>query len=261
MLKKEICILLTVASVLLGASVAEAGLKIYYIRHAEGGHNVKKAWEAKDIPKSEWPAYVGDPNAFTPKGKTQVVSATEKLQQYDFDFVATSPMWRVHNTIAPFLILTNQQAEVWPELREGKGMVTILSDDIPEVKEDILNKGDAIVVTDEEAAYLRIRPGAENNYSRYPKGSSDNEKVAYMKHVSLHAIDLIKERFGGSEKSILLAGHNSAGVSLLKLLLQEEPENKRGLENTGIWMVEEQPDGSFELKMYNDELVESDSMF
>ena len=57
-------------------------------------------------------------------------------------------MWRVHNTIAPYLKVTNQQAEIWPELREGKAMVTILSDDIPEVTEVILNKGDAIVVTD-----------------------------------------------------------------------------------------------------------------
>jgi hypothetical protein len=40
----------------LGAGDVYAGLKIYYIRHAEGGHNVKKAWEAKGVPKSEWPS-------------------------------------------------------------------------------------------------------------------------------------------------------------------------------------------------------------
>ncbi|WPJ96227.1 histidine phosphatase family protein [Coraliomargarita algicola] len=247
-------IILSLALSLTLANVADAGLKIYYIRHAEGGHNVKKAWEAKGIPESEWPAYVGDPNAFTPKGLTQVVSATEKLQNYHFDFVATSPMWRVHNTIAPYLKLTGQKAEVWPELREGPGMVTILSEDIPEVHEDILNKGEAIVLTEEESAYLKLRPGAENNYSRYPRGSSENEKVAYMKHVSLHAIDLIEEQFGDSDKSILLAGHNSAGVSLLKLLLQEAPsgEARRGLDNTGIWMVERQEDGSYKLMLYND---------
>ena len=255
MLMKEIRILLVVCSVLLRTSVSEAGLKIYYIRHAEGGHNVKKAWEKKGIPKSEWPAYVGDPNVFTPKGITQVASATEKLQKYHFDFVATSPAWRAHNTIAPYLKVTNKKAEIWPELREGKGMLTILSDDIPEVKEDILNKGDAIVVTEEESAHLVVRPGAENNYKKYPKGSSENEKVAYMKYVSLHAIELIEERFGGSDQAILLAGHNSAGVSLLKLLLQEAPtgEARRGLSNTGIWMVEQQEDGSYELKMYNNE--------
>lgn len=248
-------IILTLILSVVFSNVANAGLKIYYIRHAEGGHNVKKAWQATGIPESEWPAYVGDPNVFTPKGLTQVVSATEKLQKYDFDFIASSPAWRAHNTIAPYLKVTDQQAEVWPELREGPGMVTILSDVIPEVPEEILNKGDAIVLTGGEAAYLKLRPDAENNYKRYPSDSSEDEKVAYMKHVSLHAIDLIEERFGGSDQSILIAGHNSAGVSLLKLLLQEAPtgEARRGLSNTGLWMVEQQEDGSYKLMMYNDQ--------
>ena len=38
---------LVLAIVMFGASRSEAQLKIYYIRHAEGGHNVKKAWEEK----------------------------------------------------------------------------------------------------------------------------------------------------------------------------------------------------------------------
>ena len=237
------------------SNVANAGLKIYYIRHAEGGHNVKKAWQAKGLPESEWPTYVGNPNIFTPKGLTQVLGATEKLQKYKFDFVAVSPVWRAHNTIAPYLKAKNQKAEIWPELREGKGMVAILSDEIPDLKEEILNKGDAIVLAEADAGHLTLRPDAKNNYSKYPKGSSDNEQVAFMKHVSLHAIKLIEKRFGGSDKSILLAGHNSAGVSLLKLLLKEAPRGKaqRGIINTGIWMVEQQEDGSYKLKMYNDE--------
>lgn len=248
-------IILTVVLFSVIANVANAGLKIYYIRHAEGGHNVKKAWQEKGIPESDWPAYVGDANVFTPKGITQVAGATEKLQKYQFDFVATSNQWRAYNTIAPYLKATNQKAEVWPELKEGKGMLTILSDDIPEVEEEILNKGKAIVLTEEEAAYLVIRPDSENDYEKYPKGSSDNEKVAYMKHVSLHAIKMIEERFGGTDQSILLAGHNSSGVSLLKLFLQKAPtgEARRGLTNTGIWMVEQQEDGSYELMMYNDQ--------
>ncbi|MFC5049666.1 histidine phosphatase family protein [Rubritalea spongiae] len=244
------------------ANMANAGLKIYYIRHAEGGHNVKKAWEEKGVPESEWPAYVGDPNVFTPKGLSQVASATEKLKQYHFDFVATSNAWRAHNTIAPYLLETNQKAEVWPELREGKGMLTILSDDLPEVKEEILNKGEAIELTKGEEAYLVIRPGAENDYKKYPKGSTEDEQVAYMKHVSLHAIKMIEERFGGTDKSILLAGHNSSGVSLMKLFLKKAPTGaaaRRGISNTGIWMVEQQEDGSYTLKIYNDEPYQEES--
>jgi broad specificity phosphatase PhoE len=237
------------------SNVANAGLKIYYIRHAEGGHNVKKAWEAKGIPKSEWPAYVGDPDVFTPTGLKEVLIGTQKLQKYNFDLVASSPLWRARNTVLPYLKARNQKAEVWPELKEAAGMLTILDDDLPEVKADILNKGKAIEIPENEKAFFEVRPGAENHYKSAPKGSSDQLKVAYTKHVSLHVIKLIEERFGGSEKSILLAGHNSAGVSLLKLLIQESPtgEARRGLDNVGIWMVEQQEDGSYELKMYNDQ--------
>lgn len=236
------------------SNVATAGLKIYYMRHAEGGHNVKKAWEVKGVSQSEWPSYVGNPDVFTPKGLEEVASATKKLQKYSFDFVATSPMWRARNTIAPYLKAAKKQAEVWPELREGFGMKVILSEELPEVKVDILNKGDAIVLPEIESAFFKLRAGGENNYKRYPKDSSNEVKAAYTKKVSQHAVELIKKRFGGTDQSILIAGHNSSGVSLMKLLLEEEPggEAKIGLINVALWMVEQQDDGSFELKMYND---------
>lgn len=238
---------------LLGCCTTKAGLKIYYIRHAEGGHNVKKAWEAKGVPQSEWPSYVGNPDVFTPKGEQEVIAATEKLQTYQFDFIASSPIWRARNTILPYLELTGNTAEVWPELREGPGMLTILSKDIPDLQQEILNLGTPIILPEEEQPFFMLRKDAANNYSKCPRGSDENLKVAYMKHASLNAIDVIKKRYGGTNKSILLAGHNSSGVSLLKLLLQGEPEHKRGLTNIAIWMVEEQPNGEFKLMMYNDE--------
>lgn len=40
----------------------EQRLKIYYIRHVEAGHNVKREWGI--YPKNEWPAYVGNHEAF-----------------------------------------------------------------------------------------------------------------------------------------------------------------------------------------------------
>jgi len=249
-------ILLILAIVMFGASKSEAQLKIYYIRHAEGGHNVKRAWEEKGVPESEWPAYVGDPNVFTPRGEKEVVAATKKLQDYSFDFIACSHIWRVRNTILPYLRETRQTAEIWPELKEGKGMLTILSKDIPDLDIEILNLGDPIELPDEEKDFFVLREDSPNDYQRFPRGSDENLQVAYMKHVALHAIDMIEKRFGGSDKSILLAGHNSSGVSLLKLLLKEEPENKRGITSSGIWMVEQQKDGTYQLKIYNNEAVE-----
>jgi hypothetical protein len=63
---------------------------------------------------------------------------------------------------------------------------------------------------------------------------------------------MIHERFGGSDKSILLVGHGYSGIGLLKMLLQDELNELPHITNTGIWMVEEQADGSFALKMFND---------
>ncbi len=79
-----------------------------------------------------------------------------------------------------------------------------------------------------------------------------------MKHVTEHAISVILERFGESDDTILLVGHNSAGVSLLKLLLGRVPRGvaARGIDNIGVWMVEQEEDGSFKLLIYNDEPFE-----
>lgn len=231
-----------------------AGLKIYYIRHAEGGHNVKEEWEKKGIPKSEWPEYVGNSDMFTPLGEKQQEEAIAKLKQYEFDFIATSPLWRARNTVIPYLEATGKKAEVWAELKEGTGMTLILSENLPKVNRKIINEGDPIHVPKRERKFIERRDRAKRHYRKYPSGSSDEVKTAYMKHVSEHAIERIKEQFGGTESSILLVGHNSSGVSLLKLLLGEEPGGhaRVGIDNIGIWMAEEQEDGSFELKIYND---------
>ena len=233
---------------------ADAGLKIYYIRHAQGGHNVKRAWEKKDVPKSEWPAYVGNPDIFTPAGEKQVVAATEKLKEYSFDFIASSPMWRARNTILPYLKETQRKAEVWPELREGRGYGSILSKDIPDVQDEILNRGEPITLPEEEQPFFVLRDDAENNYSGYPDKSPGMVRAAYLKHATVSAIKLIEKRFGGTDQSILLAGHGTAGRTLLTLLLQDESWFKTGIRNTGIWMVEQQADGSYLLRMYNGEV-------
>ena len=231
-----------------------AGLKIYYIRHAEGGHNVKADWEKRGIPKSDWPAYVGNSEMFTPKGTKQLEDAVAKLKKYEFDFIATSPLWRARNTIIPYLKESSKKAEVWPELKEGTGMTMILSKSLPKVDKTILNKGDSIHVPKKEREFIDRREGGKHYYKRYPSGSNEEVRTSYMKHVTKHAIKLIKEKFSGSDKSILLVGHNSAGVSLLKLLLERAPGGaaRVGIDNVGIWMVEEQQDGSFKLLIYND---------
>ena len=82
-MKKYLVPFFAVLSFLSFACSSEAGLKIYFLRHAEGGHNVVEDW--KDVPKDQWPAYVGNENMFTPKGGKQAAAVPAKLAPYHFD--------------------------------------------------------------------------------------------------------------------------------------------------------------------------------
>jgi len=232
---------------------ASAGLTIHYIRHAEGGHNVKDEWEEKGVPKSEWPAYVGDHNAFTPKGKEQVKEATKRLAEHKYDHILCSPAWRARNTILPYLKNTKQTAQVWPELKESSGRRYIFSEKLVKVNKEILNKGDEIEIPDDEKAFFTLREDAANHYLKYPKGSDDVEKAAYLRYVTEHAIKLIENDFGDSDKTILVAGHNNAGVSLIHLLLGKELPRSidKSLKNAQGWVAERQEDGTYKLLSYN----------
>jgi hypothetical protein len=239
------------------ASSAEAGLKVFYIRHAEYGRNVEANWEAhSDIPKDQWPAYVGALETFTPMGKGQLSYVPSKLKAYHFDFIASSPVWRARKTILPYLKAQGVTAEVWPELCEYWQSALILSPDLPAPTVPILDAGHPIQLPAEDVPYFTFRPDALNEIKlpRWPQDSkSDNIiETAASRFVIQHVIDMIHERFGGTDQSILLAGHGYSGIGLLKMLLQDELNDLPPIINTGIWMVEEQADGSFKLQIYND---------
>ncbi|HAF59362.1 MAG TPA: hypothetical protein DCL00_07215 [Opitutae bacterium] len=153
----------------------------------------------------------------------------------------------------PYLKATNRRAEIWPELREGHGNGSILSKDIPVLQKEILNLGEPIILPDEENPFFILRDDAKNNYSHYSEEWDGRVKASYMKHALLNAVTMIEKRFGGTDQSILLAGHGTSGRSLLKLLLKKDSKGIVGFKNTGIWMVEQQDDRSYQLKMYNGE--------
>ena len=75
--------------------------------------------------------------------------------------------------------------------------------------------------------------------------------LAYLKHATMRAIKLIEKRFGGTDQSILLAGHQISGSALLRLLLQDVLKGREKIKNAEIWMVEQQENGSYQLKIYN----------
>lgn len=228
-------------------SPAEAGLKIYYIRHAEVGTNVEQEW-AK-IPTNNWPIYVGNPGIFTPKGEVQVVNAKEKLKQFNFDFIGVSPIWRARQTVLPYLKQTQQQAELWPELAESGGFINILKgQSLPLPGTNLLSQEMVSVPADEQKFFTIRKDGRQ----LFDFDCENLQAAADAVAVSEITVDLIRKRFGGSGKSILLVGHGNNGRLLLRALMKDNDAWKTRLANTGIWMAEEAPDGSFKLRLFND---------
>lgn len=255
-----IIIAITVLMAFTLSSVSAAGLlKVYYVRHGEAGHNVVNDW--KDKPKAEWPLYVGNSNIFTPKGESQVAALTEKLKGMNFDFIATSPSWRARNTVLPYLKSVNLRAEIWPEL----GETVIVSKEkidagkLPPPGISLFKGGDRFNIPQPEAPFFIIRPEADKQlYIRFAeivfskkisveqRGQADADAIALAQAV----IKMVKSRFAGFDKTILLVGHGEAGITLLRVLT--EVDKLKNINNTGMWMAEEQSDGSFIVKIYND---------
>jgi len=230
------------------SSSSDAALKVYYLRHAEGGHNVVKEWAR--VPKAQRPDYVGNANVFTPKGKAQVAAVTEKLQKYHFDFIGVSSMWRTRNTILPYLKAASAKGEIWPELHEFGGGAKILATNLPAVPKPVLSAGRRVELPAEEAPYFTFRPDARNDF-KLPSGEGDEREAADQLMVQ-RVVDMVRQRFGGTDKSILLVGHGNAGRALLRRLTNQKLANIPSMVNAELWMVEQQSDGSFQLEMYND---------
>ena len=254
-------LLILAAAAVLPALASEAGLKIYYIRHAESGDNAKRHFIQQGIPESEWPAYTRSADNFSPAGEAQVPEAAKKLKGYKFDFIASSPVWRVRQTILPYLRDTKQTAEIWPELAE------ITAEDVPllfkNAKLPPPNKnyltGDLIASTlpGAEKPFFTIRPGGERLFSS-PKSAGLEQRAADIEASLKDVVALIKKRFGGpagANKKILLAGHGGNGRALIDAFLDpaDRSETRLNIRNIAIWMVEEQPDGKFKLVMFNDQ--------
>ena len=79
------------------------------------------------------------------------------------------------------------------------------------------------------------------------------QAAADRRAVVLKDIEMIKRRFGGTEKSILLVSHGNLGRIMVEELTGEKKAFDVELKNTGMWMAEEQGDGTFKLEIFNDE--------
>ncbi len=240
---------------------AQAGLKVYYLRHAESGANAAYNPRWKQVPKDQWPSYVGNADTFSPQGEEQAQKVVGKLKEHSFDFIAVSPKWRTRNTILPYLQSTGQKGEIWPELAEfdvsiedileGNGKVA--KDHAPSA--DLFTGGEEIVLPEGEKEFFTMRPGA----TTFVKiGSDPEQEVADRRTMVARAVQLLRERFAGTDKTILLVGHGNAGRLLATELTGDTRILERGnhIHNIHLWMAEEQPDGTFRLELFNDQTWE-----
>lgn len=248
---RPVRLLLLTAVILLAISpvYAQVPLKVYYVRHAENGHNVIKEWKHK--PQDQWPDYVGKNDVFTPKGEKQVATLTEELKGLSFDLIAVSPSWRTRNTILPYLRASGKKGEIWPELAETSGVNarwTAASAENVAPNPTLFSGGDKITLPDNEQPYFIFREDGKHvleKNDKYRAVQNANSMAMAQK-----AVDMLKARFSKSGKSVLLVGHGNSGSTLLRMLTTSktiEPD----ILNIGIWMAEEQADGSFKLKTLN----------
>ena len=87
---------------------------------------------------------------------------------------------------------------------------------------------------------------------RFPRDHSESAKENAMAKVIIdHVLELIENR-STSHKTILLSGHGSSGAAILRMLTKNPLNHFPQITNTGVWMVEQQDDGTFKLKMFND---------
>lgn len=222
-------------------------LRIYFVRHAESGHNVLHEW--KYVPKSLWPSFVGNENVFTPKGEKQIIALTEQLKTMKFDFIAVSPYWRTRNTILPYLKETGKKGEIWPELTETPSIHadwTSASAQLPRPNPNLFSGGEAIVLPDAERPFFVLR--ADSQRLLDARDSDNLLKIANSVALAQKTVDRIKSLFGRSNKSILLVGHGNSGSTLLRVLTTAKT-NMTNIDNIGLWMAEEQTDGTFKLKI------------
>lgn len=235
--------LTAVLVVWLGALTASAEATVFYLRHAEGGHNVKADYVKKGIPQSEWPAYVGDQNVFTPKGVAQADALATNLLPFHFDLIAVSPLWRTRNTILPYLRATGQKAEIWPELAEFAFMGDTSAGAQKSADRAFLAGKDAVELTDEEKGIFRFRT---NGVDRVIVVTNKVQAGT----MAVRTGELLRERIGTNEMTVLLVGHGTAGLTLIRHLAPD-PAAAHHMGNTHLWRASYTPEGGFKLLFHD----------
>ncbi|MCJ8328384.1 MAG: histidine phosphatase family protein [Lentisphaeria bacterium] len=82
-------------------------MNLLIVRHAESKGNATGNYSALDQ------------DSLSDLGQTQAPALAASLQKMEFDKIIVSPLQRTLETLSPYLELTNQHAEIWPEIAEA----------------------------------------------------------------------------------------------------------------------------------------------
>ncbi len=217
------------ALILLAATAPLAfGLDVYLIRHAETMGNVTLDYSEKNQ------------CTFSPKGLEQVAGITAKLDGLAFDEVLVSPTWRTRQTILPFLKAHKITAEICPEVEEC--CCDCQADTAPAPG---IPPGERIVIGEDEAPYFKLRD-TNTNFRFAP--ATEAEAVAQIRRAG----ELIRSRFGGTGKSILIVTHSCSGGRLISDLLGLKLNGRFGPGNAALTHLRQESHGRFILRTLND---------
>ena len=216
-------------------------IQVYYVRHAEAGHNVASELGRAGVPTNQWPAYAHSENAFSPKGEAQARSLAEAWQGQRFDLIAVSPKWRTRHTILPYLQASGQQAEIWPELGETP-LFDLTVGGVAVAPATNLATGSTIRLAPEEQPVFLL--GAHGVGVRECAVSNAAGALACAARVEAR----LRERFPGREARVLLVGHGNASVTLLRQLSRQPAFRAPHLGNVHGWRGVLYPDGGFTLE-------------
>lgn len=204
-----------------------AGLDVYLIRHAETMGNVTGDYSEQNQ------------CTFSPRGLEQVAAVPVKLMDYHFDSIVVSPTWRTRQTILPYLQARGRTAEIWPEIEEcccGAPGDVAPAPEIP--------LGEKIVIGESEFAYFKLRD--ESATVRFAP-TTEAEGLAQMQRAG----DLIRSRFGGSGKTLLVVTHSCSGARIIEDLLGLKRSGRFPVDNASLTHLRQGADGSFQLVALN----------
>lgn len=230
-MKQRTALLVLFALIIGIATINAAAMDIYILRHAQTLANVTREYTDEHQ------------RSFSPLGLEQVESISAKLAAHSFDAILVSPAWRTRHTILPYLKERGLIAEIWPELDEccwdRKTEMTI--SDLP--------RGPVIEIEDEYLAFFSFRdPGSMRFFDAVTPETGEHQ-------VGL-AVNMILERFGNTDKAILIVTHYHTGTRLIRALAENAPK-RFYLQNATLSLIAPGADGRLQLQVLNDAPLEA----